>query len=310
MRSRSPSGRGGALARNRPTPSELGRWARAALTEDRWDRDVTSRAVVPARLRAVAVVRAQATGVLAGVPIAVAVARAAGVRIVRRGRDGDRVRNGTAVLVLEGRARAILAAERTVLNFLMHLSGVATATARAVRAVGPQGPEVRATRKTLPGLRDLEKSAVQAGGGLAHRRDVSAAVLVKNNHLALVPLRVAVRRARRSAREVEVEVRSLAEAREAVRCGATELLLDNRTPVQVRRIVRGLDSAGLRSKVTIEVSGGITPSTAMRYRSVGADSLSLGALTHSAPALPMHLEFLSPGARSVRGTPPRVRPDR
>lgn len=246
---------------------------------------------MPARATATARVSAQAEGIVAGLGAARAVAEVAGLRVDRSATEGDRVRRGTVVLEIHGPTRSLLAAERTMLNFLMHLSGVATATHAAVRAVGTTGPEVRATRKTLPGLRDLEKAAVVAGGGRPHRRDLSAAILIKNNHLAVRPLGDAVAAARRTypGRPVEVEVGSFAEAKVAAEAGASELLIDNATPARARRIIAGLRRSGLRDRMRIELSGGITPGNAGRYRSVGADALSLGALTHSAVALPFHM---------------------
>ncbi|MCI4362280.1 MAG: carboxylating nicotinate-nucleotide diphosphorylase [Thermoplasmata archaeon] len=247
--------------------------------------------MVSASQRATGRISAQASGVVSGLDVAEAVARAAGLQVRRRAREGDAVRRGSVVLELSGNARALLAVERTVLNFLMHLSGVASATAAARAAVGVDGPAVYATRKTLPGLRDLEKDAVRHGGGRPHRRDLSDGILVKNNHLALVPLRTAVERARRWARgrTVQVEVRTLAEARAAVEAGADALLIDNATPARARGIVCGLAAAGQRDGVHIELSGGITPANARSYRATGANAVSLGSLTHSAAALPFHM---------------------
>ena len=274
-----------------PRPAPVRRAAERALAEDRWRRDVTTQAVVPASQRATGRISAQASGVVSGLVVADAVARAAGLRVRRRARNGDSIRPGTVVLELSGNARSLLAVERTVLNFLMHLSGVASATAAARTEIGADGPMVYATRKTLPGLRDLEKDAVRHGGGRPHRRDLSDGILVKNNHLALVPLRTAVERSRRSARgrTVQVEVRTLAEARAAVKAGAEALLIDNATPARARGIVRGLAAAGQRAGVHIELSGGITPANARSYRATGADAVSLGSLTHSAAALPFHM---------------------
>jgi len=267
---------------------------RQALREDRVSRDRTTRSMLDRPVPARAEVTAQATGVLSGMEAARAIARAQGLRVVAARRDGTVVRPGTVVLRVRGDARRILAAERTILNFVMHASGVATETRRAVE--GARGArrrlEVWATRKTLPGLRDLEKAAVVHGGGHAHRRDLSDAVLIKNNHLVLVPLAEAVRRARARARpgeRVEVEVRSRSEALAAARAGAGALLLDNVPPPKARAIVAGLERAGLRRDRWVELSGGITPERVARYRSVGADAVSLGGLTHSAPALPFHL---------------------
>ncbi|MCI4361321.1 MAG: carboxylating.nicotinate-nucleotide diphosphorylase, partial [Thermoplasmata archaeon] len=148
------------------------------------------------------------------------------------------------------------------------------------------------TRKTLPGLRDLEKAAIAHGGGFPHRRDLSSAVLIKNNHLAFLPVEEAVRRARRSVGAdvpIEVEVDRVDAALRAARAGADALLVDNRSPAAVQRILRRLERAGLRDQVWVEVSGGITRATIGAFRRTGADAASLGSLTHSARALPFHL---------------------
>jgi len=278
----------------RSSPAGTEELVRRALREDRASRDRTTRSVLDRSVAARGEVVAQARGVLSGMAAARATARAQGLQVVTAQRDGAEVRPGTVVLRVRGDARRILAAERTILNFVMHASGVATETRRAVEgAKGARHPlEVWATRKTLPGLRDLEKAAVVHGGGRAHRRDLSEAVLIKNNHLALVPLVEAVRRARartRPGERVEVEVRSRSEAIAAARAGADALLLDNVPPRRARAIVRGLERAGLRRGRWVELSGGITPERVARYRSVGADAVSLGGLTHSARALPFHL---------------------
>lgn len=278
--------------------------ARAALAEDRAAQDRTTRAVLPRAVPATARVVAQAPGVLSGVSVARALARAAGVRVVSARGDGHRLRRGEVVLTVRGDARRILSLERTLLNVLMHASGVATTTAAAVRAArGGRHPlEVWATRKTLPGLRDLEKAAVVHGGGRPHRRDLADGLLVKNNHLALVPLAAAIRRARSAAgrgETVEVEVRTKTAAVRAARAGADAILIDNATPARARAIVRALERAGLRRRVWVELSGGLTPANVRAYRGVGADAASLGSLTHSARALPFHLE-LRPARLSPR----------
>lgn len=267
---------------------------RRALEEDRYRRDVTTRGLLAGPVRARGTISAQAYGVVSGVAAVSAAVRPLGLRTARRVEDGAWVRPGETVLVLDGDARRLLAVERTALNVLMHASGVATVTARAVRAVRGSRPplEIWATRKTLPGLRDLEKAAVVHGGGKPHRRDLSDAVLVKNNHLALVPFEEAVRRLRRrygARRPIEVEVRTRAEALRAARAGVLRILIDNAGPGRSRAILRALERAGLRAGRWVELSGGITPENAGAYRTVGANALSLGGLTHSAPALPFHL---------------------
>ncbi len=279
---------------DRRTDRALDRLARLALAEDRVRHDRTTRAVVPRPLPAEGRLVAQAAGIVSGVAAAVAVARRSRLRVVRAVRDGRPVRPGAVVLVVRGDARALLGAERTMLNVLMHASGVATATARAVRAAraAPRPMEILATRKTLPGLRELEKAAVVHGGGRPHRRDLSAALLVKSNHLAFVGLEEAVARARRRARPgepVEVEVSDAAQAIRAARAGAGVLLIDNASPARAKAMVRALAAAGLRRRVRVELSGGLTPENVGRYVAAGADRASLGSLTHSAPALPFHL---------------------
>ena len=271
-------------------PRDLDAQLRRALAEDRVTHDRTSAAVVPPGARVSAEVVAQATGVLSGMVVAQHLAQLRGVHCDVRMRDGSRLHPGSVVARLTGDAHAILGVERTLLNYLMHLSGVATQTRRAVAAAAGAFT-ILGTRKTTPGLRDLEKAAIVHGGGSPHRRDLDDQLLVKNNHLALVPLRDAVSRARARARGrvVEVEVRSLAQARTAIREGATSLLLDNRTPRQARALLLALAQDGLRRRVDVELSGGITVATIPRYRSSGADAVSLGSLTHSAPAVPFHL---------------------
>ncbi len=285
-------------SRRRPTlPAGTSRQLRAALAEDRWTHDATTRALLQRRVRARAHVIVQDNGTLSGIRVAQEIGRIAGLRVTARSRDGARVRRGTVVLELEGDLRRILAVERTLLNFLMHLSGVATETARAVRAgraVRP-GFQVRATRKTLPGLRDLEKAAVVHGGGETHRRDLSDALLIKGNHLAVLPVSEAVRRSLASAsrRPVQVEVRTLVQARDALGAGARRLLIDNRSPSAARRLVRAIRRLPGGPQTDLEVSGGIDVTNIAAYARTGADAASLGSLTHSAPALPVHLVVVS-----------------
>jgi nicotinate-nucleotide pyrophosphorylase (carboxylating) len=282
------------MRRSEPAGAAGERLVAAALLEDRAQRDRTTRAVLPRAVPAVGIVSAQSVGIVSGTAAARAAARRAGLAVERVLPDGRPVRPGTVVLVLRGDARRILAVERSLLNLLMHASGVASATRAAVRAATAGGGriEVWGTRKTLPGLRDVERAAIRHGGGHPHRRDLDDGLLAKTNHLALVPLETAIarlRRRRRRGERVEVEVRSVPEAIRAARAGADALLLDNRTPAEARRIVRALGTAGLRRGRWIEVSGGISAANIGRYATTGADAASLGSLTHSAPALPFHL---------------------
>ncbi|MCI4322430.1 MAG: carboxylating nicotinate-nucleotide diphosphorylase [Thermoplasmata archaeon] len=284
-----------------PTPvltqTELDRIVRVALREDRADRDLTTHLVLPTRLQARGVVIAQARGVLSGIRPATRTAERLGLRVEHSLPDGSAIRSGDRVLEVRGDARAILAAERTMLNFLMHLSGVATSTAEAVRRAGSarRGVQVRATRKTLPGLRVLEKLAVIDGGGDPHRQDLASAALVKNTHLDLLGSsrwRV-LEQAIQQSPEISwtVEVRSAAEARRAVAAGVRSLLLDNAGPSGAKAVLRTLRDVPARRRITVELSGGITHDNVAAHARTGANSVSLGAITHSAPALPFHLEI-------------------
>jgi nicotinate-nucleotide pyrophosphorylase (carboxylating) len=213
--------------------------------------------------------------------------------------DGSRVSSGDQIAVVDGPLAPILTAERTALNFLCHLSGVATLTRAFVDAVAAVAPDTRVldTRKTTPGLRSLEKAAVRAGGGTNHRGSLSEAVLVKDNHLAGVAIADAVARARRNwpGRMVEVECESPEQVMEATEAGATVVMLDNMKPDQVARCVAMIASSGAAGRVLVEVSGGVTIQTAPEFASAGADLISVGALTHSAPVLDIGLDLLSKG---------------
>lgn len=272
--------------------------ARRALREDVGSGDATSRALVPARARARAVIVAREGGVLSGLEVARAVFRlvSPALRTTAGARDGDALRAGDVVLRLDGPARAILTGERTALNFLQRLSGIATLTRAYVEAVRPLPVRVLDTRKTTPGLRALEKAAVAHGGGTNHRFGLYDRVLIKDNHLAFwraadrgARLADAVRTARRRAPglDVEIEVESEADLLDALEGRPDWILLDNMTPARLRRCVR---LAAGRAK--LEASGGITLRTARRVAATGVDALSVGALTHSARALDFALDWL------------------
>ena len=210
------------------------------------------------------------------------------VEVTWRLDDGDRVSAGTALAHVAGPLASVLTAERTALNLLSHLSGVATLTSRYVAAVAGTGARVLDTRKTTPGLRALEKAAVRAGGGHNHRGNLSEMVLVKDNHFAGTTLAEAVKRARQAwpLRTVEVECDSVEHVREALAAGATALLLDNMDPDAVRHCV-----AEVGGRATVEVSGGVNLDTVAAFAAAGADFVSVGALTHSAPALDIGLDL-------------------
>ncbi len=256
-----------------------------ALREDLGPGDVTSESVVPEDLRARAEVRARAAVVVAGIDAALLAFRCLdpGVQVFFAARDGDDIADGGLLLDVGGRARALLSAERTALNFLARLSGVATLTRRFVTAAAPHRAAIADTRKTTPTLRALEKYAVAVGGGANHRLGLWDAVLIKDNHVELAgSVRAAVERARRVVQgrlPVEVEVRNLEELEEAIEAGADAVLLDNFDLPELASTVRRA-----RGRAFIEVSGGVRIETVQEIAALGVDRISIGALTHSAPA--------------------------
>jgi nicotinate-nucleotide pyrophosphorylase (carboxylating) len=274
---------------------ELLTLARMALREDLGRGDVTSRITVLEETRARARFAAREELVVSGLEAARAVFYEVGgeeMIFETLAREGDLVPAGSVLAEVEGNARPILAAERVALNLVMRLSGVATLTSRYVEAVAGTGAVITDTRKTTPGLRLLEKAAVRAGGGTNHRAGLDDGVLIKDNHLALAGgVREAVRRARENSPhllKIEVEVESLGELEEALRAGADAILLDNMTPEEVREAV-GL-ARKRRSDILVEVSGGVNLGTVRYYAEAGPDLISVGALTHSAPAADISLE--------------------
>jgi nicotinate-nucleotide pyrophosphorylase (carboxylating) len=261
---------------------------RRALAEDVGSGDATTAATVAADARGRAMIVQKAPGVVFGLEPAEVAFRELDpdVELERRVAEGVWREHGE-VLLARGHARALLTAERTALNFLAHLSGIATATARAVAAVQDTGTRILDTRKTTPGLRALEKAAVRAGGGVNHRAGLYDAILIKENHAELAGgVGEAVRVAREASPELplEVECRSEAEIDEALEAGATRLLLDNFTPEALRAA-----AARVGGRAELEASGGITLANLRDYAEAGVDFISLGALTHSAPALDLSL---------------------
>jgi nicotinate-nucleotide pyrophosphorylase (carboxylating) len=270
-----------------------------ALQEDVGAGDLTSQAVIPASLEGRAVFVARAPGVLAGLPAAAMVFATLDPRVQFEPllRDGDSVRPGDRLATVGGPMRSILSGERTALNFLQHLSGIATQTRHYVDTVASLKCRVLDTRKTLPGWRLLEKYAVRCGGGHSHRMGLFDGVLIKDNHLSALghgrkEIRAAVEAARAlhgAAVPVEIEVDDLAELDEALRCGPDIVLLDNMPPDQMREAVRRRDAAA--PAVLLEASGGVTLATVRAMAETGVDRVSVGALTHSSPALDIALDY-------------------
>src|SRR6476469_5944231 len=272
---------------------ELRNLVRSALDEDEAFNDLTTIATVVSDRHARGQLVARAEGVLCGVPIAVEAFRQLDDKVTIRidREDGSRLAPGDSVLYLSGHARALLAAERVALNFMQRLSGVATLTARYVDAVRGTRAKILDTRKTTPGWRLLEKYAVRAGGGTNHRLNLSSAVLIKDNHLAAVDGDVseAVRRARDLApagTKVEVECDRIDQVRAALDANADIIMLDNMTPDEMAECVKLVDGRAIT-----EASGGVNLDTVRAIAETGVDWISVGALTHSAPALDLALDF-------------------
>lgn len=270
---------------------------RRALHEDLGpDGDITA-ALVPAEATAHFVLSARQPGVLAGRDCAAEAFRRVdpALRPVWHAADGDQLCAGQTVMEMTGSLRPILTAERTALNFLGHLSGIATLTAQFVAAARARNDsvEVLDTRKTTPGQRVLEKAAVRAGGGTNHRAGLSDAVLVKDNHLAGTGITAAVRRARElwPGRTVEVECDGLEQVAEAAGAGADVVLLDNMDPTQVEKAVV-VARLGAPGPILTEVSGGVTLDSIGSYAAAGPDRISVGVLTHSAPVLDLGLDLV------------------
>jgi nicotinate-nucleotide pyrophosphorylase (carboxylating) len=268
-----------------------------ALAEDLGSEGDVTAELVPEGTRASFALRARRAGVLAGADCATEAFRRVGPEVELRwlAGDGDVVEAGQTVLEVRGPLRPILTAERTALNFLGHLSGIATLTAQYVAAAHAKNPaaEILDTRKTTPGLRVLEKAAVRAGGGTNHRAGLFDAVLVKDNHLAGTTISSAVARARAQwpAKMVQIECDSLEHVAEAARAGADAVLLDNMDPDTIEKAV-ALAHEEASGPILTEVSGGVTLETIGPYAAAGPDRISVGALTHSAPVLDLGLDLL------------------
>jgi nicotinate-nucleotide pyrophosphorylase (carboxylating) len=275
-----------------------------ALEEDRATRDATSYACIDPAQRASATILAKQECILSGVGC---VSRILEVFAHLDGTvtshpdvishteifDGVRLHKGQSVAVIVHNARVVLSCERVILNVMQHLSGIATLTRRFVDAVAGTKATILDTRKTAPGLRVLEKYAVRCGGGTNHRLDLSDGVLIKNNHIALAggPVQALERalRNRRGSQLVEIEVRSLEEFEQVLEHGAEAVLLDNMTPEQVRQAVERV--AKLDRRVPLEASGGITLENVRSYAETGVNFISVGALTHSAPAVDLSMRI-------------------
>jgi len=268
---------------------------RQLLAEDVGQGDVTSGAVVPAGLMVEAAVVAKEAGIAAGIEETAILAESLGLSVKIEVVDGDEIKNGKVILRISGDAQTILSAERTMLNLLSRMSGIATATRRVVEKLrkAKSTAKIAATRKTAPGLLYFDKKAVLIGGGDPHRLRLDDMILVKDNHIVIAgSVEDAVKKAKAASfsKKIEVEVTSATDAVKAAEAGADIIMLDNFSPKQIREAVEALKKAGFFGKILVEVSGGITVENLLEYASAQVDTISMGALTHSAEALDISLE--------------------
>ncbi|MCW2946920.1 MAG: nicotinate-nucleotide pyrophosphorylase [Actinoallomurus sp.] len=276
-------------------PQAVDGLVRVALAED-GDADVTSEPIFDAGAVARGDVVTRRPGVVAGVLVAAAVFDALGVAATPRAADGDRVGAGDVLLSVDGPLVPLLRAERTALNFLTHLSGVATVTRQWADAIADTKAKVRDTRKTLPGLRALQKYAVRCGGGVNHRMSLADAALIKDNHVAAAgSVTAAFTAVRAPGLHVQVECDTLEQLREALEAGARSILLDNMSVDEMTEAVR---LTGGRAE--LEASGGLALGGARDVAETGVDYLAVGAVTHSAPALDIGLDLLQRGPDAAR----------
>ena len=265
----------------------------AALVEDLGRRgDVTSQATIPAERQAKLQIRARQAGVICGMDVARLSFAAVDEQIefVAQIHDGERVAAGTVLAIVSGNARHLLTAERTALNFLTHLSGIATATQQIVDSVAEYPAQITCTRKTIPGLRTLQKYAVRCGGGRNHRLGLDDAILIKDNHIAIAgDIQTAIKQAQDFAGHlipIEVEVDTLEQLQLALDAGVSLVLLDNMSPDTLSKAV-----AMCQGHAKTEASGGITPETVQAAAKTGVDFIAMGYLTHSTTALDIGLDF-------------------
>jgi nicotinate-nucleotide pyrophosphorylase (carboxylating) len=271
---------------------------RRFLSEDVGQGDVTTDAVIPQGTDVRAQIIVKEPAVVCGLYETEVLFEMLGVNFSGKARDGDEVAAGTVIAQIEGDGRSILGAERTVLNILMRMSGIATETRRLVEKVQKSSHKVRiaATRKTAPGLRYFDKRAVIVGGGDPHRMRLDEAILVKDNHIMIAGgINEAIKRARVSAgssKKIEVEAKTKEQAIQAADTGAEIVMLDNMTLKEAAETMKELAARNLRGKVSIEISGGITPENLISYARLEPDIISLGSLTHSVKAIDISLKVV------------------
>jgi nicotinate-nucleotide pyrophosphorylase (carboxylating) len=260
--------------------------------------DLTTKALIPPDMDIKAQVICKQDGILAGAGLVSSILRRFSLMVYLKKQDGEKVISGDVVMEIGGNAQTLLSLERTVLNLLMRMSGIATLTSQMREKAVSVNPNVilAGTRKTTPGMQFFDKDAIRFGGGDTHRYRLDDCVLIKDNHLALVgDVGLAVEKARKYAsftKKIEVEVETLKDAVKAVKAGADIVMLDNMSPDDIKNVLADLKPLKLKDKFLIEVSGGINPDNIVEYSKTGVDIISTGYLTHSARALDMSLEII------------------
>jgi len=273
---------------------------REMLMEDIGFGDITTSALIADHITVKACIIADEAGIIAGLEEANLLFKELGVEVKRSLKDGDKVTSGSVIMKLQGPAKSILMGERVALNLLMRMSGIATMTSKTVEKARAVNSKiiVASTRKTMPLLRIFDKKAIKIGGGDTHRWRLDDCVLIKDNHLVLVrDVEQAVRRAKKAAsfsKKIEIEVQSPEDAVKAVRAGADIVMLDNMSSKSISGTIKRLSDEGLRDKILIEASGGITLENIEEYAKTGVDIISMGCLTHSVKALDLKLKILEP----------------
>ena len=265
--------------------------------EDIGFEDITTQAVIPPGLQVKGRIIAKEPGIIAGMELALGIFAHFNITVEKMVENGENISEGQVIMEISGDARTILTVERTVLNLLMRMSGIATLTSKIVKKVRKVNPDVivAGTRKTTPGLQLFEKNAIRVGGGDTHRFRLDDGVLIKDNHLALVGgVEEAISRARQYVsftKKIEIEVETLEEALQAARAGADIIMLDNMSPERIKEVLNALKEEKLRDKVIIEVSGGINESNIMQFANMEVDVISTGYITHSARSLDLSLDL-------------------
>ncbi len=260
--------------------------------------DITTKALIPPDIMIKAKIVCKEDGIVAGVVLACNVFKEFSILPSIKKHDGEKVAAGDTIMEIEGDARTIITIERTILNLLMRMSGIATVTSKIVAKVKKTNDNVivAGTRKTTPGLQFFEKDAIRAGGGDTHRYRLDDCVLIKDNHIAVVgDVEKAVKMAKKYAsftKKIEIEVENKEDAIKAARAGADIVMFDNMDPDEVKDVLSAIENAGLRDNILIEVSGGITPDNIVEYAKTGVDVISTGYITHSAQALDISLDVI------------------